>query len=88
MTDDREKIRKAVLDGLRQIAPEANLDELSPQANIRRSLEIDSFDFLRLLIGLNERLGVDIPEKDYGNLDTLQRLGDYLAQRLGEATET
>ena len=82
MSDNRNRIRAAILDGLRQIAPEADIETLAPDADIRRSLEIDSFDFLRLLIGLNERLGVEIPERDYGELGTLKSLVDYLAQQV------
>lgn len=82
MSDHRNRILAAILDGLRQIAPEADIDTLAPDADIRRSLEIDSFDFLRLLIGLNERLGVEIPERDYGELGTLKNLVDYLAQQV------
>ncbi len=83
MSDNRNRIRAAILDGLRQIAPEADIESLAPDADIRLSLEIDSFDFLRLLIGLNERLGVEIPERDYGELGTLKSLVDYLAQQVG-----
>jgi acyl carrier protein len=41
-------------------------------------LEIDSFDFLRLLIIVHERLGIDVPEADYGGLSTISLLLDYL----------
>lgn len=83
MSENHAVIRAAVLDGLRQIAPETDLETLSPSSDIRRSLEIDSFDFLRFLIGLHERLGVDIPEMDYGKLTTLDSLVEYLAKRRG-----
>jgi len=79
MTD--AEIKAAILDALAQIAPESDPAELSPNENIRRALDIDSFDFLNFLIGLHEKLGVDIPEADYGKLNTLDEMVAYLAAR-------
>jgi acyl carrier protein len=79
MTD--AEIKAAILDGLAQIAPESDPAELSPNENIRRALDIDSFDFLNFVIGLHEKLGVDIPEADYGKLNTLDEMVAYLAAR-------
>lgn len=79
MTD--AEIKAAILDGLAHIAPESDPAELSPNENIRRALDIDSFDFLNFLIGLHEKLGVDIPEADYGKLNTLDEMVAYLAAR-------
>lgn len=49
---------------------------------MREELDIDSYDFLNLLIGLNEKLGVEIPEEDYEKLATLSDLIRYLSRRL------
>lgn len=67
---------------LRTIAPDADARALAPDANLRESLEIDSFDFLNLLIGLHQKLGVEIPEADYGQLNSVGGLTRYLAARL------
>jgi acyl carrier protein len=64
---------------LAQIAPEGDLGSLRPDRPLRDQLDIDSFDFLRWLIALNERLGVEIPEADYERLATLNGAVDYLA---------
>ena len=37
-----------------------------PDANVRRARDIDSYDFLNFLIGLNNKLAVEVPESDYG----------------------
>ena len=79
MTD--AEIKAAILEGLAKIAPESDPTEISPNENIRRALDIDSFDFLNFLIGLHEKLGVDIPEADYGKLNTLGEIVAYLAAR-------
>jgi acyl carrier protein len=77
-----EQIKEAIFKSLRNIAPEADLDALPPNADIRRALDIDSFDFLNVVIGLNEALGVEIPESDYGEVNTLSAMIRYLSKRL------
>lgn len=77
MTD--AEIKTAILDSLATIAPECDPGGLSPDENIRRALDIDSYDFLNFLIGLHEKLGVDIPEADYGKLNTLAEIVSYLS---------
>lgn len=78
------QIRQVVLDVLRRIAPEVDVNQLDPAGNLREAAEIDSFDFLSLLIGVHERLGVEIPESDYGQLSTLNGLTAYLARRIAK----
>jgi acyl carrier protein len=76
------EIKEVIFKVLRRIAPEADLASLEPDADLREALDIDSFDHLNLLIGLNEELGVEIPEADYGQLSTLADIGRYLTARL------
>ena len=75
------QIKAAIARGLTQIAPEADLDTLAPEENVRDALDIDSFDFLNFLIGLHEELGIEIPEADYGQLTTLAGMTRYLVAR-------
>jgi acyl carrier protein len=82
MSPAESEIREAVFDALRRIAPEADPASLKPTDKIREVLEIDSYDFLQFLIALNKRLGVEVPEADYGKLQTLDDLTKYLRMRL------
>ena len=75
------EIRQAIFDVLHQIAPEVNPNQIRPDENLREALDIDSFDFLNVLIALNKRLGVDIPESDYGRVTTLSALIRYLSSK-------
>jgi acyl carrier protein len=68
---------------LRRIAPEADLAGVDPAADLREALELDSMDFLNLLIALDRQFRVAIPEADYPRVATLAGLVDYLAARLG-----
>ena len=76
------EIKTTIIAGLSQIAPEADFEELLPTENIREELDIDSFDFLNFLIGLDDKLGVDIPESDYEKLISMNDLIGYLSKRL------
>ncbi len=73
-----EELKAIIFKLLGQIAPEADFAALKPTQDIRETLDIDSFDFLNFLIALAEQVGVEIPEKDYGQVNTLQGLVDYL----------
>ena len=77
MTHDQ--IREAVLKQLGRIAPEADPAAVDPAVPLREQLDIDSMDFLNFVIALHKELGVDIPEKDYPKLATLDGCVAYLA---------
>ncbi len=83
MTD--EEIRSTVLRLLSDIAPEADLASIKPNVNIRDQLDIDSMDFLNFVIAVDKELHVDIPERDYPKLATLDACMAYLAERLKAA---
>jgi acyl carrier protein len=78
-----EEIMQTIYRLLGRIAPEADLDQLSPDEDVRTALDIDSFDLLTLLIELNKAFGIEIPERDYGQLNTVRKTTDYLAARVG-----
>lgn len=77
------QIKETIIKLLKRIAPEADFSTLAPTEDIRAALDIDSFDFLQFLIGLNEEVGVEVPEADYGKLVSLQDLVSYLSARMG-----
>jgi acyl carrier protein len=77
-----EEIKQTIELLLGQFAPEADFEALDPDEDVRRALDIDSFDFLNFLIGLNEQLGVDIPEADAGRLNSINDMVAYLQARV------
>jgi acyl carrier protein len=83
-----EEIRQAFLDVLAQIAPEGDYARLKPHLPLRDQLDIDSYDFLNVVVAVHERIGVDIPEADYQKLATLDSAVSYLALRLAASTTT
>jgi acyl carrier protein len=74
-------IRDVVLRSLGDIAPEADLTALDPDARIRDELDIDSMDALNFLIAIDAELGIDIPEADYPRMATINAIVDYLSKK-------
>jgi acyl carrier protein len=81
-----EDIQRAVLRRVHAVAPEADLATVAPDADLRDALDLDSMDVLKLVRGLHEELGVDIPESDYRRVITLRGCAEYLAERLRGAS--
>jgi len=77
-----EDIRKKILQLLKKIAPDREPNKLKPSDNIRHALGIDSFDFLNFIVALDEELGVQTPEEDYGKIDSLDTLISYVKEKL------
>jgi acyl carrier protein len=87
MDDDRQALRHAVLDVLLSVAPEVDATRLVASRPLRHQVDLDSMDWLNVLVALHDRLGVQIPEADYARLVTLDDLLDYLGARLPSAAE-
>ena len=78
----KDEIKGMIIKNILEVAPDIQEDEIEPNANIQRSLEIDSFDFLKILTSLNGELGVEVPESEYSKVDTLENMADYFLKRL------
>lgn len=83
---DTETVVRACI---REVAPEADLDALPPEADLRESLSLDSLDFLTLVELLTERTGQRIDEDDYPRLASLASTVTFLstADRAGAAPD-
>lgn len=79
----REEIRRALLAAIVEIAPETDPATIEPSRPLRAQVDIDSADWLHLLVAIDRRLGVDIPDAEAARLRTLQQLVDQCAVRLG-----
>jgi acyl carrier protein len=79
----RDELEAVVADVLAGIAPEADLAGVKGSEDLRDALDLDSMDFLNLVIGLHEKLGIDIPEADYPKLFSKDGLLIYLAAKTG-----
>jgi len=71
-------IREAVLDILSDIAPDEDLGDLKEDVAFREQLELDSMDFLDIVMELRKRYRIQIPEEDYPQLASMQSTVTYL----------
>jgi len=78
MTED--EARELIATVLHEVAPEVDLDEVGEGQTLQEALDLDSIDFLNLVVGLHERTGIEIPERDYPELSTLDGCVAYLTK--------
>ena len=74
-------LRTTILSALGEIAPEANLAKVDDRADLREAFDLDSMDILRFATLLHARVGVDVPESDYGSIVTIDGCIRYLTDR-------
>ena len=77
-----EQIRQVVLDILARIAPDEDLSDLDDAVAFRDQMELDSMDFLDIVMELRKAYRVQIPEDDYENLVTMDSTVTYLTPLL------
>ena len=70
----------ALAQELHRIAPDVDAADIDREGNLREEFDIDSMDFLNLVIALNKRFGIPIPEADYPRLATFAEAVAYLAE--------
>ena len=78
-----EQIRDTILRTLSDVIPNADTHTLHPDISFHDQLELDSIDFLRLMMSLEKELDVTIFDFDYPKLSTLKGCEHYLVERLG-----
>lgn len=78
----REEIREAVANIIKDIAPDEDQSNLNDSEPLRDQIELDSMDFLDIVMELRKRYKVEVPEKDYPELNTMDGCVNYLEPRL------
>lgn len=76
---NEDELRRILLGALTEIAPEVEADAIDPATDLDEQLDIDSMDFLNVIVAIHEETGIEIPERDYGKLSTLDAATTYLA---------
>ena len=76
--DDTTAIETLVRRALADIAPEVGAETVEGDADFHDDLGLDSMDALNLAIALHEATGVDIPERDYPQITSIETCVEYL----------
>lgn len=78
----KDDIKETILDILSDIAPDDDLGALKDDVAFREQLQLDSMDFLDIVMELRKMYRIQIPEEDYANLNTMAGTVEYLLPRL------
>ncbi len=81
------EIREEVLDILSDIAPDEDLSQLDDNVRFREQLELDSMDFLDIVMELRKRHRIQIPEEDYSHLASMATTVAYLEPRMKDVVK-
>ena len=82
----KEDIKRVVLDIIADIAPDEDLSNVKPEVRLRDQMQLDSMDFLDIVMELRKRHGIEVPEKDYQQLASLDSCADYLTPKFDALT--
>ena len=72
------EIRQVIINILNRIAPDEDLSNLDDEKPFREQMELDSMDFLDIVMELRKRHRIQIPEDDYLNLASMDSTVTYL----------
>lgn len=79
MTEDQ--VKQIVIDIINEIAPDEDTTSLKTDVNLRDQMDLDSMDFLDIVMELRKQHGVEVPEADYPELASLDSCGEYLTPK-------
>jgi acyl carrier protein len=77
-----EEIRQAIIEILEDIAPDEDLTSLDDGVSFREQMELDSMDFLDIVMELRKRYRVQVPEEDYAQLASMSSTVKYLEPKM------
>ena len=77
-----EEIRAMIVEVIHEIVPDEDLSKLKGDIRIRDQIEMDSMDFLDVVMELRKRYSIVVPEDDYMELATLDSSVAYLEPRM------
>jgi acyl carrier protein len=75
---NESELRQAVLFAVVEVAPDVDPVAIDPAADLAEQLDLDSMDFLNAIVAIHEQTGIEIPERDYPKLATLDDAVAYL----------
>ena len=76
-----QNVRNLVLDIIAVVAPDADLSNVKDEVRLRDQLDLDSMDFLDIVMELRKRFKIEVPKEDYPLLATLESCVNYLSPK-------
>lgn len=79
-----EECKKIVIDIIADIAPDEDVSDIKSDVRLRDQLELDSMDFLDIVMELRKQHGIEVPEAEYPQLASLDSCAAYLTPKFNE----
>jgi len=76
-----EEVRTKVLDIIADIALDDDVTGIKDEVALREQLDLDSMDFLDIVMELKKRHKIEVPQEDYTRLASMQSCVEYLAPK-------
>ena len=77
-----KQVKDIVLGIIAVVAPDAELSNVKSDLRLRDQLDMDSMDFLDIVMELRKRYKIEVPKEDYPRLATLDGCVEYLGPKL------
>ena len=77
----KDEIKQVVLDIIADIAPDEDISNLKGDVRLRDQMQLDSMDFLDIVMELRKRHNIEVPEAHYMQLATLDSCAAYLTPK-------
>ena len=74
----RDEVRQAIMDILGDIAPDEDMSCIKDDVTLREQMDLDSMDFLDIVMELRKRFNIEVPESDYQELVSMSSCIQYL----------
>ncbi|MBT3470306.1 MAG: acyl carrier protein [Opitutae bacterium] len=81
----KDDIKKIVLEIIEEIAPDEDLSDVKPDVRLRDQLDLDSMDFLDIVMELRKQHSIEVPEEEYQELASLDSCANYLLPKFNQA---
>ncbi|MGZ3788549.1 MAG: acyl carrier protein [Bacteriovorax sp.] len=76
-----EEVRSKVLDIIADIALDDDVTNIKDDVALRDQLDLDSMDFLDIVMELKKRHKIEVPQEDYTKLASMKSCVEYLAPK-------
>jgi acyl carrier protein len=80
---DYQTLRQKIIDIIADIAVDEDLSNIDDNIKLREQLDLDSMDFLDIVMELKKRHKIEVPQEDYPKLATLKSCIEYLGPKFG-----
>ena len=76
-----EQVRQNVLNIIADIALDDDLSTIKDEVALRDQLDLDSMDFLDIVMELKKRHKIEVPQEDYTKLASMKSCVEYLGPK-------